>query len=206
MTGFKSMRQRLLNFVAGSACVAVIGGALTYVARPVLAAAPARSAGAWHPAACPPPPDGGKGPSKMKITGPCAVDITGEALCEAEFDDMTAIVTRKAKNGAELMLFINVERYAGAGTYKAPNDIFVGLKDKTTMYRWASNDFEATIGPGSRFVTLNNVKLEPELPLIKCTGPQTNYQCDDRGNDPGHMASITTVSGTLYCKGGGPKK
>ena len=49
--------------------------------------------------------------------------------------------------------------------------------------------------------------LEPELVLVGCTGPQTNYQCDGRSeNEPKHMETITTVSGTIYCHPGQVKR
>ena len=121
-----------------------------------VAAPPAApSAKTWRPAACPPPPSADKGSSRLAVTGPCGLDFTGDAECDTEFDDMMLIARRKAKNGAELVIYINVERYVGAGHYKAPNDIYVSVKDKGTIYRWSTNDFEATIGPGSRFLSLD---------------------------------------------------
>src|SRR5688572_2071171 len=59
---------------------------------------------------------------------------------------------------------------------------FLSLKDGEKIYRWWSNSHEVTVGPESKFVTLHNVRLEPELVLVGCTGPQTNYQCDGRGD------------------------
>jgi len=176
---------------------------------PVYAASPAPrpAAGNWRPPGCPPPATPGNGPSSLKVTGPCAFEHKGEAECEAEFDDLLITVVRKAKNAAELMLYINVERYVGAGNYKAPNDMFVSLKDGAKIYRWYSNDFEVTVGPQSKYVTVRDVRLEPELVLVGCTGPQTNYQCDGRSeNEPKHMETITTVSGTIYCRPGQVKR
>jgi hypothetical protein len=121
-------------------------------------------------------------------------------------DDFTITVTRKAKDGAEVVLFLNVERYVGPGQYKPPNDIFVGLKVGTKMYRWWSNAFDVTVGPESKSVTLHNVYLQPELVLVGCEGPQTNYQCDGRGDEPEHMKTFAYVSGTIYCKAGVAKK
>ena len=169
-------------------------------------AKPAPAAKAWHPAACPPSAAAAQGASSLKVSGPCAFEYTGQADCFAEFDDLTLSATRNAKNGAELMVYLNVERYVGAGRYKAPNDLFVSLKDKNRIYRWSGNDFEVTVGPGSKTVTVHHALLTPELPLVGCSGPQTNYQCDGRGDDPGHMASVTMVSGTISCKGGGVRR
>jgi hypothetical protein len=104
------------------------------------------------------------------------------------------------------MLFVNVERFVGPGVYKPPNDVFVSLKDGTNIYRWWTNGFEVTVGPGSRYVTLRDVRLDPELLLVGCTGPQTNYQCDGRGDEPRLMETVSTVTGTIYCKAGDVKK
>jgi hypothetical protein len=154
----------------------------------------------WHPPACPPPPDNESGRSSIKVTGPCGFESKAEAECEVLADDMQIILTRKAKNNAELMLYVNVERYVGPGTYKAPNDIFVSVLDGTKIYRWWSNQFVATVNAESKSVTLKDVKLEPELLLVGCTGPQDNYQCDGRGDEPKHMETMTSVSGTIVCK------
>lgn len=186
-------------------CALAFAAALSAVHSEAIAAPakPASAAKSWHPAACPPPAAASKGLSSLKVTGPCAFEYTDQADCVAEFDDLSLTGTREAKNGAQLMVYLNVERYVGAGRYKAPNDIFVSLKDKNRIYRWSGNDFEVTVGPGSKTVTVHNALLTPELLLVGCSGPQTNYQCDGRGDDPGHMASVTTVSGTISCKGGG---
>jgi hypothetical protein len=164
------------------------------------APAPPPATGGWHPPACPPLGDKGNGPSSLKVTGPCGFEHKGEAECEALADDFVVIVTRKAKNDAELMLFVNVEKYVGAGNYKRPNDIFLSLKDGEKIYRWWSNEFEVTVGPESKSITLQNVKLDPELLLVGCSGPQTNYQCDGRGDEPKHMETLASVTGTIYCK------
>jgi hypothetical protein len=168
-------------------------------------ARPAASPG-WRPPACPPLPERGSGPSSVKVMGPCAFEHKGEAVCDASGDDLLVTVVRKARNGAELLFFVNVERYVGAGHYKAPNDVLVSLKDGTKIYRWWTNQSEVTVGPGSRFVTLKDVRLEPELVLVGCTGPQLNYQCDGRGDEPELMETSTIATGTIYCKPGGVKR
>jgi hypothetical protein len=134
------------------------------------------------------------------VTGPCGFEHKGDAECEALADDFLVTVVRKGRRNAEVMLYVNVERYVGPGVYKAPNDMFDGVKDGSTIYRWLSNDFEVTAG--SKSITFRDVRLEPELPLLGCTGPQTNFQCDERGDDPKHMASLTIASGTIACRPG----
>jgi len=160
-----------------------------------------KAAGKWVPPGCPPLAEQGTGPSKIKVTGPCAFEHKGKADCDAEGDDMYLTVARKGRNGSEVMLFVNVERYVGPGEYKAPNDVWVSLKTGDKIYRWWSNKLAVTVGPDSKYVTVNNALLDPELMLIGCTGPQTNYQCDGRSIDETqHMQTATTVTGTIYCK------
>ena len=190
--------------VAIPVCLAMAAGAM----QSASAAAPAspKAAGKWRPSACPPMPEQGKGPSTLKVTGPCAFEHKGEAECEWTGDDLLATVTRKTKNGAEVMFFVNVERYVGPGKYKAPNDVLVSLKEGSKIYRWSTNEFELTVGPDSRYVTLHDVRLDPELVLVGCTGPQSNFQCDGRGDEPQLMKSVSLATGTIYCKAGSVKR
>ena len=185
-------------------CLAVALGAM----QPAHAAPPSKpaAAGSWRPTACPPPAEQGEGPSSVKATGPCAFEHKGEAECEAVGDDLYVTVIRKAKKAAELMFFVNVERFVGPGKYKAPNDVLISLKDGSKIYRWWTNQTEVIVGPESRYVTLRDVRLEPELVLIGCTGPQSNFQCDGRSDDLAIMETTSTVSGTIYCKTGGATK
>ncbi len=162
---------------------------------------------AIHVPGCPPPPETKKGPSSITATGPCAFELTGEATCSAEYDDLLLEVARPgAKKGTELMFFINVERYVGPKLYKPPNDMWVSLKDGAKMYRWSTNQYEATVGPGSKYVTFKDVRLEAEPILTGCVGPQTNYQCDGRDEDNRFMTTTAIVSGTIYCKKAPPPK
>lgn len=194
--------------LAIAALIAMLAPFPTLLASPAVAATPARPAAAkqWAPEGCPPASAAGSGRSTIKVSGPCGFEYKGEAECNTELDDMQMMVKRPAKKGGELLLYVNIERYVGAGRYKPPNDLYVSLKRGNRIWRWSTNDYSVVVGPGSSYVVLDNVLLEPELLLEGCTGPQWNYQCDGRGNDAQHMASTTTVTGTLYCKAGGPKK
>ena len=194
--------------LALAAGIALSAAFAALVASPAIAAAPARPPAAkqWAPEGCPPAPAPGRGRSTIKVTGPCGFQYKGEAECNTELDDMQMMVKRPAKNGGELLLYVNIERYVGAGRYKPPNDLYVSLMSGRKIYRWSSNDYSVVVAPGSAYVVFDNVVLEPELPLEGCTGPQWNYQCDGRGHNPLHMATTATVTGTLYCKAGGPKK
>ena len=190
--------------MAVAVCLAVTAGAMhtAHAAEPTKRAA----AKTWRPSECPPPPEKGLGPSTIKATGPCAFEHKGEADCEAAGDDFLVTAVRATRNKAELLLFVNVERYVGPGKYKAPNDVYVSLKDGSKIYRWWTNRAEVTVGPDSKFVTLHDVQLEPEMMLVGCTGPQTNYQCDGRSEQSGIMETHATVTGNIYCKAGGAKK
>ena len=194
-----SMRRARIAALAISACIAAAFATIES-AQSQTAAAPAAD-GKKPPTGCPPLPETGTGPSSIKVTGPCAFEHKGEADCEAPGDDFLVTVTRKGRNGTEVMFYINVERYVGPGKYRAPNDIWVSLKEGSNIYRWYARDFVATVGPDSRSVTVKDVRLAPELLLVGCTGPQTNFQCDGRGDDPKHMETLTTVTGTIMCKG-----
>ena len=152
-------------------------------------------------AGCPPPPQTGSGGrSNLKVTGPCAFEHTGEAVCDAEFDDLLVSLIRPGRNSTELMFFINVERYVGPRIYKPPIDMWVSLKDGSKMYRWSTNRYEATVGPASAYVSFKDVRLEPEEILTGCTGPQTNYQCDGREDNAAFMATSAIANGTVYCR------
>jgi hypothetical protein len=184
-------------------CLAMAAGAMQSASA--AAPAPPKAAEKWRPSACPPLPEQGSGPSSIKVTGPCAFEHKGEAECEWTGDDLLATVLRKARNGAEVMFHVNVERYVGPGKYKAPNDVLVSLKDGSKIYRWSTNEFELTVGPESRYVVLRDVRLDPELVLIGCTGPQWNFQCDGRGDEPEHMKTLSIATGTIYCRPGSVK-
>lgn len=92
-------------------------------------------------------------------------------MCDAEGDDFLVTAVRAGKDSAELILYLNVERFVGPRTYKPPNDMYVSLKVGSKIYRWSTNEYEATVGPGSKSVTFKDVRLEAEPVLIGCTGP-----------------------------------
>lgn len=62
------------------------GLAAAYDAMPAHGADPGAGK-TWTPAACPPPPEATRGPSSLKITGPCAFEHRGIAECEIANDD-----------------------------------------------------------------------------------------------------------------------
>jgi hypothetical protein len=173
-------------------------------AVPSGAGLPVRESG-WRPQGCPPPPEDGPGPSSLKATGPCTFQHQGAFTCEGMVDDLYISMSRKAANGATLMAFINVEQYKGPGHYKGAQ-MFVGIQDKSSIYRWSSDEVEITVGPDEEYAIVPTTKLEAEPVLVDCTGPMDNYQCSGRGDAAGLLGTVTVVSGKLQCEGGGTKK
>ena len=167
---------------------------------------PAQSAASEpRPNGCPPPPEDSSGPSTLTVSGPCAFEHKGIANCEWHADDFYLSMTRKAAQGATLTVYINVEGYDGPGQYKSAQ-MFIGVQDKTSIYRWSSDAVTITVGPDQEFAVLPTTKLAAEPVLIDCTGPMTNYQCGGRGESKVFIGTAEVVAGTLRCDGGGKKK
>jgi hypothetical protein len=172
------------------------------VARPPVATTAADTppnAAEWHPEVCPPPPEDAPGPSTLGVTGPCAFEHRGAVSCESAGDDFILTMTRPAAHGAKLMVYINVEKYHGPGSYEEAQ-MFLGVQDKTLIYRWSSDTVSITVGSGEELAVLPPTRLEAEPLLIECSGPMTNYDCSGRGDLPAMEASTEVVSGTLRCK------
>jgi hypothetical protein len=157
----------------------------------------------WRPEACPPPPEDSPGPSTLTATGPCVFTHGGAVSCEASVDDFIMAGTRQAARGATLVIFINVEKYAGPGHYDGAQ-MFVEVEDKTSIYRWSSDNVSITVGPGEEFAELPATRLDAEPLLINCSGqvgPNSNWLYDCRGRSGATAIEGTTevVSGTLRC-------
>jgi len=159
----------------------------------------------WRPEGCPPPPEDSSGPSSLSVTGPCAFQHRARVNCEARADDFYVSLSRKAARGATLMVYINVEKYHGPGSYDGA-EMFVGVQDKTSIYRWSGDRLTITVGPGEEFVVLPTTRLDAEPILIDCTGPMTNFQCGGRGDAEALLSTTEVVSGTLWCEGGAKEK
>ena len=154
--------------------------------------------GKWHPQGCPPPPETSPGPGTFTATGPCAFQHHAIVTCEAAIDDFILTMARPAANGALLMVYINVEKYTGPGTYDQAQ-MFVGVQDKTSIYRWSSDEVSITVGADQKFAQLPPTKLESEPMLVDCTGPMLNYQCAGRTDSSPIDHTEEVVSGTLMC-------
>jgi hypothetical protein len=152
----------------------------------------------WRPAGCPPPSEDSPGPSTLKVTGPCAFEHRGTFSCEALHDDFYISASRKATGRASLMVYINVERYKGPGTYQGA-EMFIGLQDATSINRWSSDQVSITIGPEEAYAVLPTTNLEAEPLLVDCSGPQTNYQCGGRSDTAPINGTFEVAAGTLQC-------
>ena len=195
---------------AVAACLLAAGcdedpaSAVRIIARPaVTSVVPTRTplarVGEWHPEACPPPPEEAPGPSTLTVTGPCAFEHHGTVSCEANGDDFLITLTRPATGGATLMIYINVEGYHGPDSYEGAQ-MFMGVQDRTLIYRWSSDTLSITVGPDEAFAVLPTSRIEAEPLLINCSGPMTNYDCSGRGDMPLLEASTEVLSGTLRCR------
>jgi hypothetical protein len=150
---------------------------------------------------CPPPDEDSPGPSNFIANGPCGFQQRGAVGCEAAPDDFYVALTRKAKQGATLVVYLNVENYRGPGSYGGAQ-MFVTVQGGTAIHRWSSDVVHATVAPGGAFVTIPPKRLEGEPALYECTqllGPKTNYQyqCGVRSMEIDRTVEV--VSGVLQC-------
>lgn len=164
----------------------------------------ARPSAQWRPDACPPPADAASGPSDLSVTGPCAFEHRSAAICESLADDFLVAVSRKAANGATLVVYINVEQYHGPGDYDE-SQMFVAVQDGKSMYRWSNERGKITVGAGEKFVDLPKTLLDAEPMLVDCKrviGAETNFQYDCGGRTDERTpleSTIEIASGRLSC-------
>lgn len=153
---------------------------------------------------CPPPAEDSSGPSSFVAEGPCEFLHRAPVACESLQDDFIVGVTRKAKNGSSLVIYINVEKYHGPGAYDGAQ-LFVAVQSGTAIHRWSSDNVNATVGPGEAFVSFRRTELEREPLLIECSrliGPESNYQYQCAGTSDSATAidnAPEVISGELQC-------
>jgi hypothetical protein len=177
-------------------------GTAVSVVGPPGTVATARNA-EWRPESCPPPPEDSPGRSALVVTGPCAFEHRGAVSCESTRDDFIIAATRKAAHGATLVIYVNVEKYAGPGSYNGAQ-MFVEVEDGTSIYRWSNDNFPITVGRGEEFAVLPATRLDAEPLLVNCSGqvgPQSNwlYDCKGVGGSTPIEGTTEVVSGTLWC-------
>jgi hypothetical protein len=158
----------------------------------------------WIGEFCPLPADDSEGPSSFAATGPCGFRHPETVKCESLGDDFITAFTLKARNGAALVAYLNVESYHGPGTYDGAQ-LFVAVQSATTIDRWSNENVHAVVGPREAFVTLPETRLDEEPMLVDCTRliePSTNYQyqCGTRSFvRPAGASTAEIVSGKLQC-------
>ncbi len=159
----------------------------------------------WHLDVCSSDPEPAQGPSTLRATGPCAFEHRGAMNCESAADDFIVALTRKTASNATLVVFLNVERYHGPGSYESA-EMFVAVQDGTTLYRWWGDTVTATVGPDEAFVSLTNARLDAEplhMDCVRVIGPATNYlyDCEKTSAERTAVDETTEVlSGTLVCE------
>src|SRR5262245_52285576 len=77
--------------------------------------------------------------------------------------------------------------------------MFVSVQDKSTIYRWSSDEIEITVGLDVDYALLPTSRLEAEPLLMDCSGPMNNYQCGGRGEAKDLSGTALVVSGKLHC-------
>jgi hypothetical protein len=166
----------------------------------------------WHPDFCRLPAEDSLGSSDFIANGPCQFQHPGVASCAAMRDDFYVALTRKARSGATVVLYLNVEYYKGPGSYDWAQ-MLVAVYGGANIYRWSSNNVHVTVGPDQTFVTLPRTRLEGEPIMIDCTrsggsavtdeyptGSLPRFTCGGRGGTLIVNGGTTeTISGTLQC-------
>jgi hypothetical protein len=146
-----------------------------------------------------------QGPGAFILEGPCAFRHRAPVSCEATPDDFIVAVPRKSKNGAMLVIYLNVEHYHGPGVYDGAQ-LFVALEGGTDIYRWSNDEVRATVGPGEAFVTLGRTRLDQEPMHVVCSrliGPESNYTYQCAASSRANLdidAAPEIVSGKLSCR------
>lgn len=158
----------------------------------------AQRAAAWRPDGCPPLPIDATGSDVLSVEGPCTFEHRAPVACEALADDFLVTMSRKGALGSTVMVYINVEKYKGPGHYDGAQ-MFVGVQDKTNIYRWSSDEVTITVGENEAFTVLPRTKLTAEPLLVRCSGPMTNYQCGAVEFSTAIEDTVTFVTGTLRC-------
>jgi hypothetical protein len=154
------------------------------------------------PEFCPPPEDS-PGPGSFVAKGPCEFQQRAPVSCEATGDDLIVAVPRKAKNGATLVIYLNVEHYRGPGVYDGAQ-IFVAVESGEIIYRWSSDEVRATVGPDEAFVALSRTQLDQEPVRVACSrliNSESNYTYQCAATADAIESAAEIVSGKLQCRG-----
>jgi hypothetical protein len=161
----------------------------------------------WITQFCPPPADNTPGPGTLLVTGPCGLEHKAAVRCESSRDDFVTAFTQKARNGASLVAYANVEFYHGPGAYDA-TQIFIAVQNATSIYRWSNDNAHTIVAPDEAYLSIPETKLTAEPMLVDCShliGPSTNYEYQCAGRTAVGVvinSAPLTISGTLQCARG----
>jgi hypothetical protein len=115
----------------------------------------------WQPTLCPPLPEpAGPKVSRLGLEGACPFEHSGPARCKVSQDDLYLTVSRPAREGAVVTLYVNVERYRGPGRYDAA-EVQLSVQDRAALFRW-SGGAQVTVESGEAAVAFDRVLLSPE--------------------------------------------
>lgn len=116
----------------------------------------------WRPNLCPPPPEPKRGAGTFVAKGACNFEHHGTVDCTALGDDFIFSTSRPARQGATLIIYVNVEGYHGPNNYDYAQ-MLVTVQDFKGWYRWRSFTLSVTVGEGEKFVNLQPTRLDPLL-------------------------------------------
>jgi hypothetical protein len=84
--------------------------------------------------------------------------------CSTTTDDFYLEATRPAARNATLLVYVNVERYKGPGSYDKA-EMLVGVRDAGYNFRWYSDMVRVTVSEGEKSVEIQPARLEPLPPV-----------------------------------------
>jgi len=117
------------------------------------------------PVECSPPsaePASAPRGSDLVFSGACSFTESGKVSCSTQPDDFLFQFSRDTPDGPKLYLQLNVEFYKGPGSYPQNVHVLVEIPDNGTLYEWDTLNAAATVDPGGRSGSLDNVTLPPD--------------------------------------------
>ena len=184
------MRQRfpvlMLVCLTLLGCDADPASKVKIIARPTLppgsppsAANPAAPAFIpFRPELCAVRPEPKAGSSRFVLEGPCAFRHQGNVRCRDVLDDFHTVFLRHGPGDATVSMYLNIEFYKGTGSYDG-GQMFVTVQTGSSYYHWGSDSVRTTIGPGLRYVDIQETRLEAEPPNTGTEIVSGRFWCAD---------------------------
>ena len=134
------------------------------------------------PVECSPPspePASASPGSDLTFSGACAFTETSRMTCSTQPDDFILQFSRDTPDGPKIYAQANVEFYKGPGSYQQKVQFLFEIPDNGTIYEWDTSNGAATVDPGGRSGSFDQLVLPA---------------------DPGTPSQGTiTVNGTFAC-------